>query len=71
MQIECYSRNWATDVCSEKCKFHYECWRESVKNLKVESDGEELPDELAALIELRNEIEKKLKVFTNSEHSAL
>lgn len=28
MQVDCYKRNWNSDVCIPKCKFYGECLRE-------------------------------------------
>lgn len=34
MQVDCYKRNFGTNVCSKKCKFVSECVRQAVRDLQ-------------------------------------
>ena len=33
MQVDCYKRNYSSQVCTTKCKFHFECSREYARQL--------------------------------------
>lgn len=46
MQVDCYRRNWRTQVCVPKCPFYCECNREFLlwklkKPVVVEIEGKE------------------------------
>lgn len=44
MQVDCYKRNWHSSVCSAKCPFRGECYREwnkeCVRNSKEKMKNE-------------------------------
>ena len=34
MQVDCFKRNYKTNVCSDKCKFRWECQRAYTRELE-------------------------------------
>ena len=38
MQVDCFIRNFESEACSRKCKFYSECYRESLRLMRIKRE---------------------------------